>query len=97
MLLSISMPHVEHLKTTMMLAAGRQTVDAQTKRSNNTQRRRAVSEVVDLATLAKSVPGRSIRILRATATCEILCRSQHEYGRDALSVQVREVPGVAGQ
>ena len=55
------------------------------------------SEVVDLATLAKSVPGGSICLSRATATCEILCRSQHQYGRDALTVQVREVPGVAGQ
>src|SRR5215472_10146220 len=41
---------------TMMLAAGRQTVDAQTKRRNNTQRRRVVSESVDLATLVKGVP-----------------------------------------
>src|SRR5215471_11882052 len=40
----------------MMLAAAKQTVDAQTKRSNNTQRRRVVSESVDLATLVKGVP-----------------------------------------
>jgi integrase len=49
---------------TMMLAAGRQTVDAQTKRSNNTQRRRNVSHGVDLATLVKSVPGRPISLSR---------------------------------
>jgi len=49
---------------TMMLAAGKQTVDAQTKRSRNTQRRRVISEVVDFATLAKSLPGRSISLSR---------------------------------
>ena len=55
------------------------------------------SEVVDLATLANEVPGRSCCLSGVTATCEIQCRSQHEYSRDALSVEVREVPGVAGQ
>src|SRR5262249_30068356 len=49
---------------TMMLAAGKQTVDAQTKRRNNTHRRRVISEVVDFATLAKSLPGRSTSLSR---------------------------------
>jgi len=49
---------------TMMLAAGKHTVDTQTRRTNNTQQRRVVSEVVDLATLVRSVPGRSISLSR---------------------------------
>jgi hypothetical protein len=49
---------------TMMLAAGKQTVDAQTKRSRNTQRGRVTSEVVNFATLAKSLPGQSISLSR---------------------------------
>jgi integrase len=49
---------------TMMLAAGTQTVDARTKRSNNTQRRRAMPQGVDLAGLVESVPGRSISLTR---------------------------------
>jgi hypothetical protein len=48
----------------MMLAAGKHTVDTQTKRTNHTQQRRVVSEGVDLATLVKSVPGRSISLSR---------------------------------
>jgi len=38
---------------TMMLAAGKRTLDAQTKRSINTQRCQIISEVVDFATLAR--------------------------------------------
>src|SRR5262249_3749208 len=48
----------------MMLAAGKQTVDARTKRSNNTQRRRVASEGVDLATLVNGVPGPRISLSR---------------------------------
>jgi hypothetical protein len=48
----------------MMLAAGKQMVNGQTKRHNNTKRRRVVSERVDLATLVKTVPGRSISMSR---------------------------------
>jgi len=47
-----------------MLAAGKQRVDTQTKRTNNTQRGRVVSESVDLATLVETVPGRSISLSR---------------------------------
>jgi hypothetical protein len=47
-----------------MMLVGKQTVGAQTKRSSNTQRRRVISEVVDFATLAKSLPGRSISLPR---------------------------------
>jgi hypothetical protein len=42
---------------TMMLAAGKQAVNARTKRSNNARGRRVVSECVDLATLVNGVPG----------------------------------------
>jgi hypothetical protein len=50
---------------TMMLAApGKQTVDAEPKRSNSTQRRRVAAEGVDLDALVESVPGRSIRLSR---------------------------------
>jgi hypothetical protein len=41
--------------------------------------------------------GPSICLSRATATCEILCWSQHEYRRDAVFIEVREVPDLAGQ
>ena len=49
---------------TMMLAAGKQTVDARTKRSSRTQRRRVVSEGVDFVALAKGGPDRSISLSR---------------------------------
>ena len=48
---------------TMMLAAGKQTGEAERKKSNNT-RRRAVSESVDLAKLVQSVPGRLVSLSR---------------------------------
>jgi hypothetical protein len=49
---------------TIMLAAAKQTVETETKRNNNTQRRPGVSEGVDLATLVKGVPGQSISLSR---------------------------------
>jgi hypothetical protein len=49
---------------TMMFAAGKQAVDARTKRSNNTQQRPVVSEGVDLATLVNGVRGQWISLSR---------------------------------
>ena len=49
---------------TMMLAAGKQMVPAQTRRSSHTQRRRVVSEGVDLATLVDRVRGGSVSLSR---------------------------------
>ena len=49
---------------TMMLAAGKQMVPAQTRRSSHTQRRRVVSEGVDLATLVDCVRGGSVSLSR---------------------------------
>src|SRR5262245_32586672 len=49
---------------TMMLAAGKHTVDTKTRRTHNTQQRRVVSEVDDRATLVRAAPGRSISLSR---------------------------------
>ena len=49
---------------TMMLAAGKQMVPAQTRKSSHTQRGRVVLEGVDLATLVDRVRGGSVSLSR---------------------------------
>jgi len=77
---------------TMMLAAGKQTGDAQTKKSNNT-RRRAVSETVDLAKLVQGVPGRLVSLSREELYQKVWSKPVRSVARE-LGISGRGLAGI---